>query len=102
MNIIEELYLGNLTPVEKCFLPGSEYARTVTALCNCERQLTEWISKQERAEGPLQFLSELTEAQRTLDDYHQQERFIEGFRLGARLMLDTFLIPEQSALRDIR
>jgi len=31
----------------------------------------------------------------------EQERFIEGFRLGARFMLDTFLVPENRVIKDI-
>ncbi len=29
------------------------------------------------------------------------DHFIEGFQLGARRILKTFLLPQQSAVRDI-
>lgn len=41
-----------------------------------------------KAQGEIQLMGEL-------------DRFIDGFQLGARLMLDAFLLPQQSAVRDI-
>lgn len=40
-------------------------------------------------------------AQAEVSGYSEMERFIEGFRLGARFMLDTFVMPDNSVIRDI-
>ncbi len=40
-------------------------------------------------------------AQSELSQFSEIERFIEGFRLGAGIMLDTFILPQQSVIRDI-
>ncbi len=40
-------------------------------------------------------------AQSEVSSFAELERFIEGFKLGAKIMLDTFVIPENSVIRDI-
>lgn len=41
------------------------------------------------------------QAQSEVSNYTEMERFIEGFRLGARFMLDAFVMPDNSVIRDI-
>ena len=38
MNIIEELYYGNISPVEKCFDKNSEYAKFLKIITDNERE----------------------------------------------------------------
>jgi len=33
--------------------------------------------------------------------FSEFERFIEGFRLGASIMLEAFILPQQSVIKDI-
>jgi len=40
-------------------------------------------------------------AQSEISSFAEIEKFIEGFRLGAKFVLDTFVIQQESAIRDI-
>ena len=40
-------------------------------------------------------------AQGEIQRFSELDRFVEGFQLGARLLLDTFLVPQESVIRDI-
>lgn len=40
-------------------------------------------------------------AQGEIQQFSELDRFIDGFQRGARLMPDAFLLPQQSAVRDI-
>ena len=48
-----------------------------------------------------QLLAKLLEAHDNVMITNERERFNEGFRLGARLMLDTFLTPPEAILKDL-
>ena len=63
--ILQDLYYGNLNPSGKAFLPDSPYGRLVSDLAETEENLD------------IQSLS-------------CEESFIDGFRLGARLILEIF------------
>ena len=40
-------------------------------------------------------------AQSEINLFEGREKFMEGFRLGARFMLDTFVSEQEGAMRDI-
>lgn len=84
MKVIEEIYYGNIDPFEHAVHHP-----------NAEKQLRESIHRNEDS-----LKSELSETQKetleklkdNLDDLHrleEMEMFTEGFRLGARLMLEV-------------
>lgn len=84
MKVIEELYYGNVDPFEHAV----HHPKT-------EKQLRELFHRNEDS-----LKSELSESQReileklkdNLEDLHrleEMEMFTEGFRLGARLMLEV-------------
>lgn len=101
MNILEELYYGNIAPETKCFDRKSKYADFVAIVSNNEEKLTSFLNGIFKAEEKQHLFSQLMNAQSEILGFSEQERFIEGFELGARFMLDTFLIPRKSVIRDI-
>lgn len=96
MNILEEFYYGNVNPQEKCYKRGSEYATFVKIVSDNEGKLTASLDGEEQ-----HLFSRLMNAQSEILDTETRERFIEGWKLGARFMLDTFLIPRYSPISGI-
>ena len=101
MRILEELYYGNISPIEKLFDEKSEYAKFFSILTDRERLLIDFIRNLPNAEKEQKAFSEMIDAQSELSYFMECERFIEGFRLGASIMLETFVTPQQSVIRDI-
>lgn len=101
MNVLEELYHGNVRPNDKQFDRTSQYAKFCEILTDNERQLTTFLAALPNAETEQHLLSQMINVQAEVSGYNDMERFIEGFRLGARLMLDTFVMPDNSVIRDI-
>ena len=101
MNIIEELYCGNIQPNEKCFSPSSRYGEFVAIISENEAKLTMFLKALTNAEEEKHLLSQMMNAQSEINLFEGREKFIEGFRLGAKFMLDTFVVDEESVLGDI-
>jgi len=99
-NILEELYYGNITPCDKCYSRDSEYAKCMKIISDHDEKLTAFLHENSNREAQDLF-SQLMSTQDEVLCMGEQERFIEGFRLGARFMLDTFLVSGKRALKDI-
>ena len=96
MNILLELYYGNINPTAKCFDRNSEFASLTNIISENEKKLSDYLGGEEK-----HLFSQLMNAQREILFASEQERFLEGFQMGARFVLDTFLIPPQGELKDI-
>ena len=101
MNILEDLYYGNINLNEKQFNRKSEYAKYVKIVTDNEEKLTAFLNALPNAEEEQHLFSQMINAQIEISDFSEYERFIEGFRLGAGIMLETFIFPQQSVIRDI-
>lgn len=94
MNIIEELYYGNVRPYEKRFNDPTQYANLMKNICDNEQKLTELLRSFPNSENEQHLLSQLVNAQNELSHFCEVEKFIEGFQLGVRSMLDTLVSPD--------
>lgn len=83
LDIIDELFYGNITPNERTFVRDSEYGQALEQLTEAEDALRGVLDKEDR-----EALDRLTGAQQTMDAIATREYFTDGFRLGAKLMLD--------------
>ena len=83
LDIIDELFYGNITPNERTFARDSEYGQALEQLTEAEEILRHVLDKEDR-----EVLDRLTDAQQTMDAIATREYFADGFRLGAKLMLD--------------
>jgi len=101
MNILEDLYFGNIHPSDACFDPHSEYAVLMKLAVENEEKLTAFLKDLKDAEEQQHLFSQLMNAQSEVSAFTERNSFIEGFQLGARFMLDTFLLPQKSVVRDI-
>ena len=98
MNILEELYYGNITPQEKAFRRESDYAGFVKTVSENEEKLTAFLRAIPNAAEEQRLFSQLMSAQGEVNDIEGKERFIEGWKLGARVVLDTFIMPRYSSV----
>ena len=85
-NFIEELYYGNIDPQARGFTNNSSIKKAYDKITELEKQLNERldIDEQELFKSFITINSEIT-AESELD------KFIVGFRLGARFVYDTFV-----------
>ena len=87
-SILSELYEGNIFPAEQ-YSPRSEEYRQIHQ--NHYKHYDNFIETLSKLEPPLdkQFIKIMDE-QLDVIPYEFSEMFIDGFRLGARIMIDIF------------
>ena len=85
-NFIKELYYGNIDPQARGFKNGSYLKKQMTILSESEALLTDRLTGDEKK----WFLS-FVNASNNILGQTELDSFIVGFRLGARLILDTFM-----------
>jgi len=102
MNILEELYYGNIRPSEKCFDRQSKYAAFLKIIAENEEKLSAILSTNPDRQEEQNLFTQLMNAQTELSVFGERDRFIEGFQLGVRFMVESYILPEQSVIRDIR
>ena len=83
MHILEDLWGGNVNLHEKGF-PSKQYAKAMQKLANCGEKLLVVLSEKER-----KLFSEYVDNQLEVSIIADCASFIDGFKLGARIMLDV-------------
>ena len=88
-NIIEELYYGNICPMDRKIVKGGEYAHLLHLLTRNEDNLTETLTQaqQETFVKYKDCVSELNEA-------NEVTSFAIGFKLGMRLAVEAMINTE--------
>ena len=85
-NFIKELYYGNIDPQARGFKNGSYLKKQMAILSESEAMLTEKLTGDEKKA----FLSFVNASDVILGE-SELDSFIVGFRLGAKLVFDTFV-----------
>jgi len=93
--MLEEFYYGNLNPNERSFIKDSAYSQAVRTISENEEKLTELLEGKEK-----KLLLDLINAQSIADGTTAVESFIQGFRLGARIVIEI-MSDEDGCLREI-
>lgn len=83
-HILEELYYGNINPNAKQFLRNTSFDKAMRTMSDSENKLPSRLEGEEK-ELLLNLLNAFSEVDRT----GNVEHFIEGFRLGARIIIDV-------------
>jgi hypothetical protein len=94
-SILEELYFGNINPNSKQFIRGSDFDRAMQMLATNEEKLTKQLNGEEKL-----LFCEFSNAQSEINSITAIENFIDGFRLGAKIMMEI-MGDENGCLRDI-
>lgn len=83
--MLRELYRGRLMPAEKSIVPGSEFQKKQHRLVELEKEVEAMLDKKGKER-----LHEYLTVQNNLFYSVGEERFIDGFRMGAKLILEIF------------
>lgn len=80
---LKDFFHGNLTPADKQTVRGSEAARAAAELSDAEDRLAQALPTELQ---PL--LDRFTKAQGRVDVITAEESYIDGFKTGARFMME--------------
>lgn len=83
--ILSELYHGNINPVAKSVVQGSAYQKAMYQISSLEEKLMAQLDAEQR-----KLLQDFVSAQGELNYISGEERFTDGFRMRARMMLEIF------------
>ena len=83
--MLRELYRGKVAPAEKNIIPGSDFHKQQQKLVELEKEIEAMLGGQEKEK----FHAYLT-VQNSLLYSIGEERFIDGFRMGAKFILEIF------------
>ena len=86
MKILEELYHGNIRPSEQCVKRNSEYDQLRIEWLRLYEIFTEKYSEDE-----IKNFNELTDLQSRMAEIVATENYMQGFRHGAKMILDILL-----------
>lgn len=95
MSKLKELYYGNVCPVEKNIEKGSEYYEFSKKTAVTEEKLLKSLNDEEK-----KLYEVVLECRSKQECILEEEIFVDGFRLGAQIMLEIFISPKKQ-LRDI-
>ena len=84
MQVMEELYLGDINPSERSFKKGSQYSRALNEVVKAGDVLLGTLTEKQKE----QFEAYMT-AQREVNVLTNCETFCYAFRLGAKIMMDV-------------
>ena len=83
MNIIEELWYGNISPCERHFKRGSTYSELLGYIVRHEEDLQKRLSDNEK-----EIFEKFTECTNVMYGIAEREAFVRGFTLGARIIIE--------------
>ena len=83
MKIIEDLYFGRISPYEMSISTTPEYQKLKTLSDRNEDLLRELLSDEQK-----ELLEKLIETVTDISSISERDMFINGFRLGVKLMMD--------------
>ena len=84
--VLEELWYGNITPIDRSFKKDSAFAEAVKMLSRNETVLESLIDNAAK-----EVFEKYREAQSDVTRISECETFISGFRLGARIIIEAFM-----------
>jgi len=82
---LEELWHGNITPQTKQFNRGTRYDEALKRLCKNEEKLNALLDDKEK-----EIFGKYKGHKDELNQYTEEDVFITGFRLGARIIIESF------------
>ena len=83
-SILHELYYGNINPNENFFSRNSEYDKVVKTLCGNGEKLLKCLNAEEK-----EIFETFSKAQANLSETSIADRFVEGFCLGMRIVVEV-------------
>lgn len=84
MQILEDLYLGDIRPNEPFFKRNSQYAKALDEVVKVGDTLTASLNEDEK-----KLFEDFMDAQREVNILTDCETFMYGFKVGAKIMMDV-------------
>ncbi len=84
MQILEDLYVGDVRPNERFFKRNSQYAKALDEVVNVGDALTAKLNENEK-----KLFEDFMDAQREVNVLTDCETFCYAFKLGAKIMMDV-------------
>ena len=84
MNIIEELWYGNISPCERDFKKGITYSELLGYIVRHEEDLQKRLNDEEK-----EIFEKFTECMGEMYGIAEREAFTRGFVFGARIIIEV-------------
>jgi len=84
MQVLEDLYLGDIRPNERTFKRNSQYSKALDELVKAGDALTDGLTEEQK-----ELFEDYMTAQRDINVLTDCETFCIAFKLGAKIMLDV-------------
>ena len=88
MDIIRELWYGNVAPFEQCTRGDKQMKELLSLMARNRDELGEGLTKKQK-----ETLEKFEEALNEMHSIAERDAFSYGLRLGIRLMAEAFLQP---------
>ena len=84
MNILEDLWFGNISPWERPFKKGSAYSEPLTLIARHYDDLVGRLNDEEK-----EIFEKYTGCTDEMHDMTEREAFVKGFTIGARIIIEV-------------
>ena len=88
MNIINELWYGNITPFEQCARGDKRLKEPLKLVAQNREELDGSLTEKQK-----ETLEKLEECMKEMHSITERDAFSYGLRLGGQLMAEAFLLP---------
>jgi len=84
MTVLQDLFYGNILPNTDRFEENSAYAKTIRTISHNEEKLLALLQDRDRK----RFI-DFSDAFSSLNGFTAERKFVLGFKLGARMMIEV-------------
>ena len=84
MNIIEDLWYGNISPWERPFKQDSPYAELLALVIRHQEDLLGRLNDEEK-----EIFEKYSDCTSEMHDLTEREAFVKGFTLGAKMIIEV-------------
>ena len=84
MQVLEDLYLGDVRPSDRSFKRNSQYAKALDEVVRAGDALTDGLTEEQK-----ELFEDYMTAQREVNVLTDCETFCMAFKLGAKIILDV-------------
>ena len=88
MKILDELWYGNIAPLEQSTLGDKRFAELLNLVNQNREELVRTLTDKQK-----ETLEKYEETMNEMYSVSERDAFSYGFRLGVRLMAESFLLP---------
>ena len=86
MQVLEDLYLGDIRPSDRSFKRNSQYAKALNEVVKAGDALTNGLTEEQK-----ELFEDYMTAQREVNVLTDCETFCMAFKLGAKIILDVLI-----------